>query len=84
LCEKLVVVRREVVKASGGFDEGYERDCTSMVDFCLRARQRDFKCVYLGRVGFTLSDPERSRSTEADLRRLHQKWASYPDLFKRG
>lgn len=84
LCEKLVIIRREVLKATGGFDEGYERDRTAMVDLCLKARQRDFKCVYLGGVAFTLRDPEPSRSTEADLSRLHRKWVGYPDLFERG
>ena len=81
LPERLLLVRREVARAVGGVDEGYEHDRTAMVDFCLKARQRDFACVYLGSVGFAQRGSDPEWDLEADWRRLREKWAGFPELF---
>src|SRR5207247_6808182 len=77
--EKLLMVRREVVNAVGGLDEGYDDARTAMVDFSLRARQRQFKCTYIGAVAFTCTREPAQRACALD--RLHRKWAAYPQLF---
>lgn len=82
LCERLVLVRREVARAVGGVDRGYRHDRTAMVDFCLKARQRDFRLAYLGDVAFAQAGPDPARDLEADLLRLEEKWASHPGLLR--
>lgn len=82
LTEKFVLIRREVAQAVGGFDEDYEHECTAMVDFCLKARQRRFECVYLGSVGFAQGTPDRELDMDADLGRLRGKWSKFSDLFE--
>jgi len=77
------LVRREVLNAVGGVDEGYELDHIAMADFCLKARHRDFKCTYLGTVQFSCPDSVAERSLPVDLNRLQQKWIDYPELFER-
>jgi GT2 family glycosyltransferase len=79
LGEKLLIVRRDVVNAVGGLDEAYDDVHTAVVDFSLRARQRRFRCAYLGTIAFTCSMDE-TRQGNAGLERLRQKWAEYPDL----
>lgn len=81
LTERLVLVRREVIHAVGGIDEGYEDSRMAMVDFCLRARQRQFRCAYVGAVAFTCRGCGSASDGEASLQRLRQKWANYPELF---
>lgn len=82
LTERMVLIRREVAQAVGGIDEGYEHERIAMVDFCLKARQRRFECVYLGSVGFTQCAPDPELDLEADLGRLRAKWIDLPDLFE--
>jgi hypothetical protein len=81
--EKLMMTRREVVNAVGGLDEGYEDMRTAFVDFSLRARQRRFKCLYVGTVAFrcAAADPVQD---DAALDRLRRKWAEYSHLFRVG
>lgn len=83
LSEKLVMIRREVAVAVGGFDPGFASDRAAMVDFCLKARQRDFRCRYIGPVRFTHDGAEAKRDLRADFERLQEKWAAYPQLFAR-
>lgn len=78
--EKLMIARREVVKAVGGLDEGYDDGRTALVDFSLRARQRQFRCTYLGSVAFKCTWDDAAPNA-ASLERLRLKWAAYPDLF---
>lgn len=81
LSEKLMLVRREVVKAVGGVDEGYSGGRTGIADFCLRARQRDFRCVYVAAPTFRCRGVSAPQDSEPDLDRLRRKWAVYPELF---
>lgn len=78
--EKLVMARREVLNAVGGLDEGYDDARTALVDFSLRARQRQFKCTYVGTVAFTCARSDAATNAAA-LDRLRLKWAAYPHLF---
>jgi GT2 family glycosyltransferase len=78
--EKAMIARREVVRAVGGLDEGYDDVPTALVDFSLRARQRKFKCTYLGAIAFTCTTTDAAPNA-ASLDRLRLKWAAYPDLF---
>jgi GT2 family glycosyltransferase len=81
LSERLMMTRREVVTALGGFDEGFQDRRAAVVDFCLRARQRDFACRYLGDVGFTASGVAVDPDDAAATGRLHRKWATSPQLL---
>jgi GT2 family glycosyltransferase len=80
LSEWLMLTRREVVKALGGFDEGFGDRHTAMADFCLRARRRDFACRYLGGVGFTYSGPRLEPDDPAAAERMRRKWSASPQL----
>lgn len=82
LTERFVLVRREVAAAVGGFDEGYRHARHAMVDFCLKARQREFSCVHLGRNPFVHHAPEPSLGGDADLRRLAARWRAHPALLR--
>lgn len=83
LCEKMVMMRREVLNAVGGFDPDFEGDRHAMVDLCLKARERDFACDRIGTVVFRSSDDAVAAPVwEADTARLREKWASYPPLFE--
>jgi len=81
LCEKLALVRREVVNAVGGIDVAYDDARMAMVDFSLKARQRDLNCAYVGTVAFACSCGGSNRDTPTALHRLRLKWADYPQLF---
>lgn len=83
LTEKLILIRREVLKAVGGADEGFEQARAAMIDLCLKARQRDFKCEYVGTVAYTTSRAKMEPTLESDVDQLHQKWTTRPDLFER-
>lgn len=83
LPETLVVFRSEVVRAVGGFDAEFVHDRASMIDFCLRARQRDFHCAYAGDVEIVSRGPDPNRDLESDIERIRVKWAAYPQLFRR-
>ena len=81
LSKRLMLARREVVSAVGGFDEGFQDVRTAMVDFCLRARQREFACAYIGGVGFTCAGSALDQDDAAAADRLRRKWATFPHLF---
>jgi glycosyltransferase involved in cell wall biosynthesis len=83
LSERMILIRREVATAVGGFDPGFESDRAAMIDFCLKARQRDFRCSYVGPVRFTHAGAEAKLELQADFERLREKWAAYPQLFVR-
>lgn len=81
LDERLLVARREVLKAVGGFDAGFGEPHMAVVDFSLRARQRSFACDGVGDVAFTTARREPSGDDSPALERLRRKWQAYPDLF---
>ena len=84
LASMALLVRREVMKATGGFDEAYEDEQIAAADFGLKARYRDFSCVYVGTSTVVSERPETDRATsEDDLVRFRAKWADMPDLLER-
>lgn len=74
--ERLVIVRREVVNAVGGLDEGYGDLRAALVDLSLRARQREFRCLDLGTMRVA-----PLAGSGGGLERLRRKWAAYPTLL---
>lgn len=77
--DRLILARREVANASGGMDEGYGDWPVAMADFCLKARQRDFRVVSLTVDGIIAGTPRPLGRNALD--RLTRKWADYPHLF---
>ncbi|HVU02553.1 MAG TPA: glycosyltransferase [Polyangiaceae bacterium] len=79
--DQLALIRREVLRAVGGFDEGFEDVASAMLDLSLSARQRDFRCVFLpGRRGDERVYGAVPRSSLDDAR-LRLKWANRPELL---
>lgn len=78
----LILVKREVVNAVGGFDESYIGSQLEDVDFCLKARRRDFKCVYTGSLSVVHYNHQRNDSFSENLHFFNEKWKNYPWLFE--
>ena len=78
---QFLLARREVMNAVGGFDEGYACTRIESADFCLKARQRDFKCLYAGTAAVVCNIPGHTESASASLEPYHEKWSSYAHLF---
>ena len=79
----LMLVRREVVRAVGGMDEGFHELPPAMVDFSLKALERDFRAAYLNTESFTAPRAWAAEPEEPDLRRLHAKWGRRPEIWNR-
>lgn len=78
---QFLLVRREVMKAVRGFDEDYECSQIESVDFCLKARLRNFKCLYAGVVTVVCNNHRHPENFPASLKRYHEKWSDYAHLF---
>lgn len=79
---QFLLVRREVMKAVGGFDDGYVSGQMESADFCLKARLRDFKCLYAGTVAVSYKYHGDVEDFSVSLRRFQEKWNNYPHLFR--
>jgi len=77
----LLLVRREVVRAVGGFDDGFSGVRPAVADFCLKARERGFACASVDASGFGADDAGAVPTPEPDLRRLRAKWRGRRDLL---
>jgi hypothetical protein len=82
LDERLAVIRREVVNAVGGIDDGYDDRRIAFVDLCLKARQRQFTCAYIDTVS-VVCRADGAQPPDGDaMNRLRSKWTEYPKLFE--
>lgn len=78
----VLLVRRPVIEATGGFDG--ERVPTSVrgMDLCMQAERRDFRYAEVERAGWNVSAGGTNVSVQ-DLDVLRRKWQSYPKLLRR-
>ncbi len=77
----LLLVRRHVVRAVGGFDEVYVGSQMEDVDFCLKARRRGFRCLYAGQVAVVHHNRQRNHSFADNFDLFYRKWKHHPELF---
>lgn len=77
-----LIVKREVMTAVNGFDEMYEGSQMEDVDLCLKARYRDFKCVYAGNTSVLHYNNQRNDRFAENYQRFVQRWGKHKDLFK--
>ena len=80
----LLLIRREVFRAVGGFDEGYIGSQVEDADFCLRARQRNFTCAYIGSHSIVHFNQQRNYEFSKNFARFSRKWHSHASLFELG
>jgi GT2 family glycosyltransferase len=83
LHDHFMLLRREVVKAVGGLDEGFRELAVATVDFCLKAVERDFRLAYLSTDGYTAPGWPTIEAMAPDLSRLHAKWGARPEIWDR-
>lgn len=83
LPSRLLLLRREVARAVGGFDEAFLSSSYADADFCLKARRRDFRCLYVGGAAAFDREARALDAPAADVARLQGKWASAPCLLRR-
>jgi glycosyltransferase involved in cell wall biosynthesis len=77
-----LIVKREVMIAINGFDEMYEGSQMEDVDLCLKARYRDFKCVYAGNASVLHYNNQRNDRFAENYQRFVQRWGNHKNLFK--
>ncbi|MFL6247111.1 MAG: glycosyltransferase [Thermoanaerobaculia bacterium] len=68
---EILLVRREVIAATGGFDDRYVPASLQAVDLCIQARRRGFCCVEI-----------ETDWTSLDMSALKAKWQSYAGLLE--
>lgn len=78
--EDVLLVRREVILATGGFDEHYVPASVQHADFILQARRRRFSCVEVPLNGDR--GAQTARWNDADIAALRSKWRSHPELLE--
>ena len=78
----MLLARREVVKAVGGFDEEHLGDGLADVDFSLRARQRDFKCLHHGAIQVVRRGRGADRDASSRLATFHARWQALGHLLE--
>ncbi len=78
----MLLVRREVVTAVAGFDDDYPASQMEDVDFCLKARRRDFKCLYSGLASAVHYNYQRNYNFALNFQYFSAKWQGHPELFE--
>ncbi|HEY0512616.1 MAG TPA: glycosyltransferase [Thermoanaerobaculia bacterium] len=69
-----LLVRREVCRSVGGFDEAYRGSQMEDVDFCLKARRLGFRCRYVGETEVTHLNQQRNDRFSENFRIFFQRW----------
>jgi GT2 family glycosyltransferase len=82
LSGELLLVRREVILATGGFDDCYVPSSLQDVDFCIQARRRGFSCVEISVAGMTYRGPLDANWNAMDVSALRSKWRSHTALLE--
>jgi glycosyltransferase involved in cell wall biosynthesis len=77
-----LIVKREVMQAINGFDETYEGSQMEDVDLCLKARARNFKCIYAGNTSVLHHNNQRNDRFAENFARFALRWAPHKELFK--
>lgn len=77
-----LLARREVCQSTGGFDEGYPGSQMEDVDFCLQARVRGFRCVYVGESVVTHLNQQRNDRFSENFQRFRQRWERQEELLR--
>lgn len=77
-----LLIRREVWQSIGGFDEAYPGSQMEDVDFCLNARRKGFRCLYVGEAEAVHLNQQRNDCFSENFRRFHQRWRQRGDLFQ--
>lgn len=77
----VLLVRREVMLATGGFDESYLGSQHEDVDFALRARARGFSCLYVGEASAYHHNSMRNGRFRRNKDYLTARWRDREDLF---
>ena len=77
----LLLLRREVILATGGFDSEWAPPSLRELDLWLQARRREFRCIGTAVAGINAPAPADSQPTAEDVVMLQAKWASYPALL---
>jgi len=82
LLGECLLVRREVIMATGGFDERYVPASLQDVDFCIQARRRGFRCAKIPLTGVIYRGSLDANWTVSDVIELRLKWRSHPALLQ--
>ncbi|MEO7976559.1 glycosyltransferase [Flavobacterium sp.] len=77
-----LIVKREVIKSINGFDETYGVGQLEDVDFCLKARARNFKCMYAGTTSVLHHNGQRIDYHEENFKQFILKWGAHKALFQ--
>ncbi len=69
-----LLVRREVCRSIGGFDEAYQGSQMEDVDFCLKARLHGFRSCYAGEAAVTHLNQQRNDRFSENFRIFFRRW----------
>lgn len=76
-----LLLRREVIAATGGFDDRFVPVSLQNVDLCLQARRRGFRCAEVSLEGVAHRGSRAGAWTAAQMTELRSKWRSHSELF---
>lgn len=77
-----LIVKREVMRSINGFDETYECSAIEDADFCLKARAKNFKCIYAGKASVRKHHSQRNDCAGVHLERFRLRWETHKELFR--
>ena len=73
-----VIVRREVLLATGGFDGENVPNSMHLIDFCIQSNRRGFTCFAAPISGISFNTILGEEWSEQDFEALKTKWHSFP------